>query len=137
MGMFDHVRIEDGLDTELPEFNGDSASIDWQTKTFRHPRMDVYKITMDGRLFKEDAHYENVPEEERPNYNEKIGGFESDLKKLAGSRRKVHEGWMDTTYHGILEFHRHVDGEGYAYEAKFTDGELVEITRIERFGSSQ
>lgn len=132
MGLFDRVRIEDGLDIDLPEFDGDPTSIDWQTKTFRHPMMDVYKITMDGRLFKEEADYEIVPEEERPGYDDERGDFEHDWQKARGMLDKAHEDWTDTKYHGILELHRHVDGEGYAYESTFTDGDLVEITRVER-----
>lgn len=135
MGLYDHVRIEDGCDIDLPGFDGDPATVDWQTKTFRPPAMEVYKITMDGRLFKEEAHYESVPEEERPMYDEEIGGFEDDWHKACGMMRKVHEGWSDTGYHGILEFHTHIDGEGHAYKAKFTDGDLVEVWRYERFGS--
>ena len=134
MGMFDYVRLEDGLDIDLPGFDGDPTSVDWQTKTFRRPLMEVYKITMDGRLFKEEVHYKTVPEEERPRYDEELGGFESEWMRMVGSERKVHEGWTDTAYHGILEFHNHIDGEGFAYEAKFTDGDLVEITRVNRYG---
>ena len=97
--------------------------------------MDVYKITMDGRLYKEDARYESVPEEERPGYREEIDGFENDWERGRGMYAKIHDGWKDTDYHGILEFHAHIGGESYAYEAKFTDGELVEIARVERFKS--
>lgn len=135
MGLFDHVRIEDGLDIALPEFDGDPTTIDWQTKTFSFPMMDVYKITMNGRLFTEDAHYESVPEEERPGDDEAGGGVNEGWQKGWESRRKVHDGWTDTEYHGILEFHHYADDESYAYEAKFTDGDLVEISRVERFGS--
>jgi hypothetical protein len=114
MGLYDHVRIENGLKIDLPEFDGDPTGVDWQTKTFRQPRMNVYTITMDRRLFKEKAYYENVPEPERPEYDDELGGFEEDWYRAIGSIRKVHEGWTDTDYHGILEFHHHIDGESYA-----------------------
>ena len=113
MGLFDHVRIEDGFGFDLPGFDGDPTSVDWQTKTFKHPTMDVYKITKDGRLFQEDARHEAVPEEERPGYDKEIGRFENEWEKGWGMFDKVHEGWSDTNYHGILEFHRVVDGESY------------------------
>ncbi|MFD1513483.1 hypothetical protein [Halomarina rubra] len=50
MGLYDHVRLEDGLDIDLPEFDGDPTTVNWQTKTFRPPRMDVYKITEVARV---------------------------------------------------------------------------------------
>jgi len=34
-------------------------------------------------------------------------------------------------YHGIFEFHSIVNDEYRSFEAKFTDGKLVEITRSE------
>jgi hypothetical protein len=91
--------------------------------------MDNYKITGDGRLFKEEAEYEPVPEEERPHYDAEIGGFESPMMKMAGSRRKIHQGWSDTEYHGTFEFHRTIDDDYVSLEAKFTDGQLIEVTR--------
>lgn len=48
---------------------------------------------------------------------------------MAGSRRKVHQGWSDTEYHGTFEFHGTIDGGYVSLEAKFTDGQLVDITR--------
>lgn len=133
MGLYDQVRIENGLDIDLPDFDGDPSQVEWQTKTFSRPQLDVYKVTEDRRLLKEDAEYEVRPEEERPRYDEEIGGFESEWEKLAGILKKTHKGWSDTNYHGILEFHATVDGERYAYEAKFTDGELVEIQPVDRW----
>ena len=65
-------------------------------------------------------------------------GFEKPWQKAIGSIWKVREGWTDTEYHGVLEFHSHIDGESYAYEATFTTGELVAIERVQRFiGSFQ
>lgn len=133
MGLFDRLRIEDGADVTLPAFEGDPTTITWQTKSLRPPAMEHYKITMDGRLFEEDATYETVPPEERPLYDEELGGFESEMAKLCGMCRKRTEGWSDTEFHGIVEFHAVVDGEGFAYEAKFTDGDLVDVCRVERW----
>lgn len=53
---------------------------------------------MDGWLFKEDAEYELVPEEERPGYDEEIGGFENEFDKAWGCLRKIHHGWSDVDY---------------------------------------
>lgn len=130
MGVFDRLTFEDGLDVEFPDIGADPFEITWQTKSItRHqPMMENYKVTAEGRLFKEDAEYEHVPEEDRPLYDEEIGGFESPMDAMAGSRRKVHHGWSDIGYHGTFEFHRTIDDDYVSLAAKFTDGQLVEIT---------
>lgn len=129
MGLFDYLCIEDGADIELPGFSGDPTAVEWQTKTIRRPALEVYKITMDRRLYREDAHYETVPEADRPHYDEELGGFEEDWQKTRGMLRKIPQGWTDTAYHGGFEFHTTVDDEWYSYEATFTDGDLVAIER--------
>lgn len=130
MGLYDRLIFEDGLDVEFPDIDADPFDITWQTKSIarHHPMMENYKVTADGRLFKEDAEYEHVPEEERPRYNEEIGGFESPLDEMVGSRRKIHHGWSDMDYHGIFKFHTTINGDYIGFEAKFTDGHLVELT---------
>jgi len=131
MGLFDRVTFEDGLDVEFPDIGADPFEVTWQTKSIaRHePMMENYKVTANGRLFKEEAEYEHVPEEERPGYNEEIDGFENEFERGRGSRKKIHQGWSDTEYHGVFEFHRTIDGDYVSLDAKFTDGQLVEITR--------
>lgn len=131
MGLYDHVVIEDGLAVEFPDLDDDPTRIDWQTKSLACPSMAVYKVTMDGRLFEEDAHYEEVPEDERPRYDEEIEGFAKDWERAFGSLSKVHEGWSDTNHHGIVEIHSTVNDEYVSFDLKFTDGELVEIARNE------
>ncbi len=133
MGLFDHLTFEDGLDIEFPDIGTNPLEVTWQTKSITrdYPMMENYKITAAGRLFKEEAEYEHVPEEERPHYDEAIGGFESPMREMAGSMRKIHLGWADMEYHGIFEFHRTIDGDYVSLEAKFTDGQLAEITRNE------
>ena len=49
--------------------------------------------------------------------------------EMAGSTRKIHYRWSDTEYHGIFELHRTIDGDYGSLDAKFTDGQLIEITR--------
>lgn len=131
MGLFDRLTFEDGLEVEFPELGADPFEATWQTKSIaRHePAMENYKVTVSGRLFQEEAEYEHVPEEERPGYNEEIGGFENEFERGRGMIKKVHQGWSDTEYHGIFEFHRTIDGDYVSLDAKFTDGQLVEITR--------
>ena len=131
MGLFDRLTFEDGLDVDFPDIGADPFEITWQTKSIaRHePMMDNYKITANGRLFKEEVEYKRVPEEERPGYNEEIGGFENEVERPRGARTKIHQGWSDTEYHGMFEFHRNIDDDYVSLDAKFTDGRLVEITR--------
>ncbi len=131
MGMFDRLRFEDGLDVAFPDIGADPFEITWQTKSLaRHqPVLENYKVTAEGRLFREEAEYEHVPEEDRPGYDEEIGGFESEIERGRGSMRKIHHGWSDTEYHGRFEFHRTIDGDYVSLEAKFTDGQLMNITQ--------
>lgn len=131
MGLFDNVTFEDSLDVEFPEIGADPFDITWQTKSItRHqPMMEDYKVTAEGRLLKEEYEYEHVPEEERPGYDEEIGGFEKEFERGRGSIRKIHLGWSDMDYHGIFEFHRSINDDYVSLEAKFTDGQLVAITR--------
>jgi len=131
MGLYDRLAFEDGLDIAFPDIDADPFEITWQTKSLarRRPMLENYKVTADGRLFEEDAEYERVPEEERPGYDEAIDGFESPMGKMRGSRRKLHHGWTDTEHHGTFEFHTSLDGEYVSLEAKFTDGQLVAISR--------
>jgi hypothetical protein len=68
--------------TSLSSFEGDSTAVTWQTKSFYPPMMENDKLTMDGRLSREETRVEEVPEEGRPYYDEEIGGFERDLERL-------------------------------------------------------
>lgn len=131
MGLYDTVKFEAGLEIEFPDIGVDPFEVTWQSKSISryHPALDTYRVTEDGRLFKEDAELEFVQEEERPWYDEAIGGFESSVAKMIGSLREVHHGWEDTEYHGIFELYASIDGEFVSVEAKFTDGHLVAITR--------
>ena len=60
------------------------------------PRLGNYKITANGRLFRERARYEDRSDPQYP-----IGTFE----RLAGSMTPIHEGWEDVHFHGILNFY--------------------------------
>lgn len=75
--------------------------------------------------------HDRVPEEERSKYDEEIGGFESEAMEGFGCWREIPQGWTDTGYHGTIEFHTILDGSYISLDAKFTDGQLVKITRNE------
>lgn len=132
MGLYDRLTFEDGLDVDAPDPEIDLTGVAWQTKSIRRPMLENYKVTMDGRLFRQVTRTESVPEEERPLYDEERGGFESEFEKCCGMFRTIPEGWTDTEHHGIVEFHRSIDGEYVSFEAKFTDGGLVAIRENER-----
>lgn len=129
MGMYDTITIEQGIEISFPDLDSDPSCIKWQTKTFEQPALVEYKITTDGRLFKEDASFETVPEEDRPGYDPESGGFENKLNKSLGALKKVRNDWIDTEYHGIVEIHEIVDDEYVSYDLKFTDGTLVAVTQ--------
>lgn len=133
MGLYDRLTFEDGLDVAFPDIGADPFEITWQSKSIprRQPMLENYKVTADGRLFKEEAEYEEVPEEERPGYDEDIGGFEHEFERGRGSIQKVHQEWSDTAYHGTFEFHRTINDEYVSLKARFTNGQLIEITRTE------
>jgi hypothetical protein len=125
MGLFDTLELRSEHD--LPGFDGDPTEIEWQTKSIKRADTTTFRITDSGHLEMEEWHLEEVPEEERPEYDEEIGGFESDLDKSLGSLQEVHEGWTTVEYHGEIEFHAAIDDELRSFTAKFTDGELVEF----------
>jgi hypothetical protein len=139
--MFDIVIVE----VPLPDA-GAAQVREWHTKDFLDPFMENYKITPDGRLLHELMHLEDRSDPQYP-----IGSIE----RLAGSATRIHDGWRDVQFHGILHFHGdkysgetrlisfapetlgqdllHPEpAEWFEYNAKFTDGQLVSIERVVR-----
>lgn len=133
MGLLDRLRIEDGLDITLPGFEDDPTAVTWQTKSLYPPAMENYKLTIGGRLYREETRVEEVSMAERPYYDEAIGGFEREFERARGMLRTIHEGWTDTAYHGTIEFHRSIDDKWYAYETTFTHGDLGLVQRVDRW----
>lgn len=146
MGLFDRLTCQ----YPLPGLS-DPTSIEFQTKDLECLIND-YTITREGRLIEHYREYEECPENERPLYgspewNTKLGHLAGSLRVKAGSERDV-----DTNYHGWLRFYgtchtgelRMIDphtgrdqlhpepSEWFEYRAKFTDGKVVEITRVAR-----
>lgn len=114
MGMFDYLRCE----VPLP----DGADIEqFQTKDFGCDMVE-HVITADGRLLLEriDETLE-VPKAERPYPNA------DGLMGLCGSIRTIRSK-HDSNFHGVLNFYSHDKaGVWREYNAKFTDGKLIEI----------
>lgn len=120
MGMFDYLRVS----RPLPD--GKDGGEGFQTKDFECS-MVSYEISPEGRLLQPIWHTEDVPKEQRPFPNG--DGFLS----LCGSMRTVVDKMQDMNFHGIVNFYRWDESTKRLdeYNAKFTDGLLVEITRDE------
>ncbi len=124
------VELADTLD--LPEFEGDHTGLGWQSKSLPEAFcLERVRITADGRLEREEWEWKPVPEEERPLYDEEIGGFEHEAEKAFGAMNKIHHGWTDEGHDGVFQFYTTVDETRFKYEAEFTDGTLESITRVE------
>lgn len=118
MGMFDYIICEvplpDGFDGLL------------QTKDFDDPYMEKYTINSQGRLIRHYiASWDDVPEEQW-----KYVGATDPLHQLwhEQSKRKPIFAEVDTNYHGMLNFYGG-EQDWHEYDAKFTDGNLVEIIK--------
>ena len=109
MGLFDYLRCEH---PSLPE---EYRNREFQTKDGDNPFLENYLITKDGRLLHEECEYEwNIDHTKK--------GFEA-LKGALSTKSKE---WKDTNFHGLFHFY----DENDEFCAKFTDGNLALITRI-------
>ena len=105
MGMFDeiivHVPLPDiGMTDEL-----------FQTKDFDFPELELYEITTEGRLIKNEWDWEGDTER----------GF--GIRHIPGSHRII-----DQNFHGILNFYSNRE-KWFEYNAKFANGKLETIER--------
>ncbi len=94
-------------------------------------RFGISTVSLPGRLLKEEVEWDVVPEEERPGYDEELGGFENKFEEAFGMLDRDSKGWTDLEYHGTFEFHTTIDGSYISLDAKFTDGDLVKISRFD------
>ena len=128
MGMFDYVKC----DWPLPDGKPTPGDM-FQTKDFDEPYMERYTITKEGRLVHHAVRTEMVPEHERPNYGKqgyRDANGKVTLWGLRGSMRAVPIGDVDLNYHGFLNFYGGEGDEWREFNAKFTDGQLVEIKQV-------
>jgi hypothetical protein len=135
MGMFDYVRC----DVPLPD--GEQwGEQDLQTRDFEYgdigASMTTYHITAEGRLLRLDREMEWIPPDEPVDTSSR-----SLIHLLAsfGTEREVSRTWVDVEHHGYLRFYgsktdpiqfRSDVLRWHEYKAKFTDGQLIEITLI-------
>jgi len=133
VGFFDNVKISPMID--LPEFtDGNHTQVEWQTKDIKDPCMDTY-IIRDNRLIKLCHEWEEVPMDERVN----VMGMNVPLIRP----KKTWE--EDINYHGKFRFYTILNTKDkddkdvriwYEYTAKFTDGELVNISIVAKNSES-
>lgn len=132
MGMFDYVKVG----VPLPD--------GWQPGELQSKDFDcvmtTVEITPDGRMRIEDFEYEEVPKAERDYPDAPDDSFES----IIGSLRKTNRRWRDLNFHGVFNFYGHErvapmknppyfepdEHCWHEYNAKFTDGLLVEIVQV-------
>jgi hypothetical protein len=133
MGLFDTVELYDGVHLpEYPKAVTPAEDVDWQTKGIDRPSMTTFRITADGRLLKEEYHTEEVPPEDRP-YADREDVEEGDLRYMAGSLRRVHDGWIERgDYHGRFQITHSFDALDslLTYEVTFTHGRLEGFERM-------
>lgn len=111
MGMFNYVEVDE---KHIPK---SEQCEDYQTKDeVVDLYLEVLKITASGRLL----HHHHTRKVELS--DESIFGF---------WLKSVHDEWIDTDYHGDLNFYGDKNGVWYEYIARFTDGQLQYIKRLE------
>jgi hypothetical protein len=123
MGMFDYLFIDTNMlpiSDEEKIIIGDEPG--WQTKDFENIMTEIY-ITNDGELKINQWEYEVVPKEERPHSDD------DGLSGLVGSLRRSNENLETIPHHGYVNFYTSISKKWYEFNAKFTDGKLVEIKR--------
>lgn len=126
MGIYDHLELPAAI--SLPGLERDPSTVTWQTKSIGQPAMRTFRISPDGRLLQEECHTEEVPEEERPYYGTER--WAEPLFQLTGGFRRVHDGWSERVYTGVIRFGASVEGEYMSYRATFSDGRLVAIRQV-------
>ena len=121
--MFDYLFIDTNMlpiSDEEKIIIGDEPG--WQTKNFENIMTEIY-ITNDGELKINQWEYEVVPKEERPHPDD------DGLSGLVGSLRRSNENLETIPHHGYVNFYTSISKKWYEFNAKFTDGKLVEIKR--------
>lgn len=122
MGMFDYLKIST---SKLPLTDSEKLSIgenpDWQTKDFECI-MSTAEITYDGKLKFLNFRYE---------WDENIKSGMFELTGQMGGLVTKDEQWIELNdYHGYVNFYTSVNKIWYEFNAKFTDGQLVNIERV-------
>lgn len=126
MGMFDDIKCDMPLPNGFTGQHFQSKDLDCC--------MDSYHITAGGRLLKR---YVDRVEPVSEDQWEHVGATDP-LRQIWHEQSKTKKvyAWRDTNFHGMLNFYTHEGSMGdgtwkwHEYNAKFTDGQLVEITQV-------
>lgn len=145
MGLYDNVILDD--EVELPEFSGNPQDLSWQSKTVNgQPFMNNFKITNDGKLYRQEKTHRDMTDEEIQEKAEKHGYSSWSAWEDADSFGPLESWktvtdevwWVDHHKHGSFEIHastRHLDGDDkiyWSYEVRFTKGNLDEIILLKK-----
>jgi hypothetical protein len=122
MGVYDKLKIST---SKLPLTDSEKLSIgenpNWQTKDFECI-MSTAEITDDGKL-----KFLNFSHE----WDENIKSVMFELTGKGGGLGPKGEQWIELNdYHGNVNFYNYVNNIWYEFNAKFTDGQLVNIERV-------
>lgn len=122
MGLFDTIICE----YPLPESDYLQQK-DFQTKSLGST-LTEFKITPEGRLFREVTEQQEIPKDERR---------PSDNLWGAPTHKTVRIGWVDHNYHGDMNFYTTIDDKDDSskrwwieFQARFTWGQLDYIIPI-------
>jgi hypothetical protein len=113
MGMYDEVKCEYKLPDELAQNKL------FQTKCMES-LLDLYRISEDGELFITMCDRE----------------WEPDENSIIGGHMKIIKSWEDKVdFHGTIDIYTDIktdkdEREWYEYRMKFTDGKVVDVTRV-------
>ena len=123
--MFDNITWEYPLPDE--EHN----KLAFQSKDF-DCLLDNYRVSKEGRLL-----FETYRTEDHSDHNA------TGIDRLLGCMTRIPTGWEDVNFHGWFGFYTSIcktgedlhtnkcDHDWIEYEAKFTDGQVVEIIRVQ------
>lgn len=126
MGMFDYIVCEVELPGNPPE------GLSFQTKSL--PRtMATYTITKEGRLLKTRYKRVRLRQGEVPHYTRFWSRMqpivEHPLMRTIHLKREA----LDIDHHGDIIFYDYLGaGKWYEYKARFTNGQLEWIRKIDR-----
>ena len=122
MGLYDYLKISASKlplsDEEKQIINN---SIIWQTKDF-DCILTTVEITDEGKVRYLDVEYD---------WDDNAKGSLYHLNGQLGAMVAKEQNWIDIPYHGFIMFGKTVNGIGYRFKAKFTDGILVNIERVD------
>ncbi len=119
MGMFDYLKIDIGklpITDEEKKLLGDNPK--WQTKDFECT-LNLVEITDDNKL-----RYRV--------FNKEYLDSTTELFANIGVPSDKHGDWHYENYHGFIYFYTFgiSDKDWFEYEAKFTDGIMTQIKRV-------